>query len=53
MTIDTFRQRYLKVSARITLHSRRVWASISQTAAQLWHPWWDCIQRLEPVTMVN
>ena len=53
MTIDTFRQRYLKVSARITLHSRRVWASIAETAAQLWRPWWDCIQRLEVVTMVN
>jgi len=53
MTIDTFRQRYLKVSARITLHSRRVWASIAETAAELWRPWWDCIQRLETVTMVN
>jgi hypothetical protein len=53
MTIDTFRQRYLKVSARITLHSRRLWASICETAAQLWRPWWDCIQRLEPVTMVD
>ena len=53
MTIDTFRQRYLKVSARITLHSRRVWASIAETAAQLWRPWWDCIQRLEAVTMVH
>ena len=53
MTIDTFRQRYLKVSARITLHSRRVWASIEQTAAQLWRPWWDCIQRLDAVTMIK
>jgi len=53
MRIDTFRQRYLKISAHITLHSRRVWAAISETAAQLWHPWWDCIQRLEAVTMVN
>jgi hypothetical protein len=53
MRIDTFRQRYLKVSARITLHSRRVWASIAETAAQLWRPWWDFIQRLEAVTMVN
>ncbi len=53
ITIDTFRQRYLKVSARITLHGRRVCASICDTAAQLWHPWWDCIQRLSHVTMVN
>ena len=53
MTIDTFRQRYLKVSARITLHGRRVYASICETAAHLWHPWWDCIQRLSNVTMVN
>ena len=53
MTIDTFRQRYLKVSARITLHSRRVWASIAATVAEWWRPWWDCIQRLEAVTMVK
>jgi len=53
MTVDTFRQRYLKISARITLHSRRVWASIAETAAQLWRPWWDFIQGLEDVTMVN
>ena len=53
MTIETFRERYLKASARITLHSRRVWTSIAETVAQLWRPWWDYIQRLETVTMAN
>ena len=53
MTIDTFRARYLKTSARISLHSRRVWTSIAETVAQLWRPWWDYIQRLEAATMVN
>lgn len=53
MTIDTFRGRYLKASARITLHGRRVWASIAEAVAQLWHPWWAYIQRLEAVTMVD
>jgi len=53
MTIDTFRARYLKTSARISLHSRRVWTSIAETVAQLWRPWWDYIQRLEAVSMVN
>ena len=53
MTVDTFRARYLKTSARITLHSRRVWTSIAETVAQLWRPWWDYIQRLETVSMVS
>ena len=53
MTIDTFRARYLKTSARISLHSRRVWTSIAETVAQLWRPWWDYIQRFEAATMVN
>ena len=53
MTIDTFRARHLKTSARISLHSRRGWTSIAETVAQLWRPWWDYIQRLEAVSMVN
>ena len=53
MSLSTFRQRYLKVTARITLHSRRVWISIAPEAAKLWHNWWDYLQRLGAVPTVN
>ena len=53
MSLTTFRQRYLKIPARVTLHSRRVWISIAPSAAQLWHNWWDYIQRLGVAPMVN
>ena len=53
MTIDTLRARHLKTPARMSLHSRRVWTSIAGTVAQLWRSWWNYIQRLEAVSMVN
>jgi hypothetical protein len=53
MTLHTFRQRYLKVPARVTLHSRRVWVSIEPSAARLWHNWWDHLQRLDTLPMIN
>jgi len=53
MSLTTFRQRYLNIPARVTLHSRRVWISIAPSAAQLWHNWWDYIQRLGVAPMVN
>jgi hypothetical protein len=53
MSLSTFRQRYLKVTARITLHSRRVWISIAPATAKLWHNWWDYLQRLGAVPTVN
>ena len=53
LSVDAFRQRYLKVAARITLHSRRVWVSIADAAADLWRRWWDFVQRLDAVSVVN
>ena len=53
MSLRTFRQRYLKVPARVTLHSRRVWISIAPAAAVLWHNWWDYLQRLGSLPMID
>ena len=53
MSLHTFRERYLKVPARITLHSRRVWISISQNAAELWNNWWAYLERLGAVSVAN
>jgi len=53
MSLHTFREHYLKVPARITLHSRRVWISISQSTADLWNKWWQYIERLGVVSVVN
>ena len=53
MSLRTFRQRYLKVPARVTLHSRRVWISIAPAAAVLWHSWWDYLQRLGSLPMID
>jgi hypothetical protein len=53
LSIETFRQRYLKASARITLHSRRVWVSIADAATEQWRRWWDIVQRLADVSLVN
>jgi hypothetical protein len=53
MSLHTFREHYLKVPARITLHSRRVWISIEQSTANLWRNWWQHIERLGAVSVVN
>ena len=53
MSLHTFREHYLKVPARITLHSRRVWISIAQSTADLWNKWWQYIERLGVVSVVN
>jgi len=53
LSVDTFRQRYLQVAARITLHGRRVWVSIAEAAADLWRHWWDYLQRLDDVAIIN
>lgn len=53
MSLRTFRERYLKVPARITLHSRQVWISISPSAAALWSNWWDYLERLGAVSVAN
>lgn len=46
ITLDTVRQCYLKLPARVTLHSRRVWFSICGRAAALWQCLWQYLARL-------
>ena len=53
MSLATFRQRYLKVPARVTLHSRRVWISIAASNAELWRRWWEYVERLGAVSVAN
>ena len=42
----TVRQRYLKIPARVTLHGRRVWMSISERAAPYWQRLWNLLDRI-------
>lgn len=46
ITLATVRQHYLKVAARITLHSRRVCFSIGEKAAALWQCLWKYLDRI-------
>ena len=46
ITLNTVRQYYMKVPARITLHARRVWFSIDEKAAKLWQRIWNYLDRL-------
>lgn len=53
MSLRTFRQLYLKIPARLTLHSRRVWVSIATPVAGLWRELWDDLEQLGAVPVVN
>ncbi len=46
INLSSVRQYYLKVPARVTLHSRRVWFSINEKAAALWQCLWKYLDRL-------
>jgi hypothetical protein len=46
ITVDTVRQYYLRVPARVTLHARSVWFSINEKAAELWQRFWNYLERL-------
>ena len=53
MSLDTFRRRYLRIPARITLHGRAVGVTIGQTIAGQWHRLWRFLATLNPVDMVT
>ncbi len=46
INLESVRHYYLKVPARVTLHSRRVWFSIGERAAALWQCLWKYMERL-------
>ena len=46
ISLDTVRQCYLKIPARVSLHSRSLWLSITQKAAALWQCLWQYLERL-------
>jgi len=46
ITPKTVRQWYLKIAARVTLHGRRVWVSISERAAPYWQQLWTLLDKL-------
>lgn len=51
MSLDTFRQRYLRVASRISLHSRRVGVTIARAVADDWDHLWRLLARLDPVVI--
>ncbi|MDA0337101.1 MAG: IS1380 family transposase [bacterium] len=49
----TVRQLYLNVPARVTLHGRRVWVSISQRAADHWQCLWSFLDRVGAAPVIG
>ena len=44
-SLRRFRERLLKVAARVLLHGRRVTVVLAETAAKYWNALWSSIER--------